>query len=111
MRAAAMKERPSVPLMRQTDGQNIYHTQMSRWLFSDPRYAGMNLDAKVAYTFLLNRFQPSQEPQKTRPCYKDLLLAVIADVNAQVAEREELLEATTRCSRLSFRPNIPYRSR
>ncbi len=60
MRAAAMKERPSFPLMRQTDVQSIYHMQMPRWLFSDPRYAGMSLEAKVAYTFLLNRFQLSR---------------------------------------------------
>ena len=55
-----MKERPDFPLMRQTDVQNIYHMQMPRWLFSDPRYADMSLDAKVAYTFLLNRFQLSR---------------------------------------------------
>ena len=60
MRAATMKERPSFPLMRQTDVQSIYHMQMPRWLFSDPRYAGMGLEAKVAYTFLLNRFQLSR---------------------------------------------------
>ena len=60
MRAAAMKERPDFPLMRQTDVQHIYHMQMPRWLFSDPRYADMSLDAKVAYTFLLNRFQLSR---------------------------------------------------
>ena len=60
MRAATMKERPSFPLMRQTDVQTIYHMQMPRWLFSDPRYAGMSLDAKVSYTFLLNRFQLSR---------------------------------------------------
>ena len=60
MRAAKMKERPDFPLMRQTDVQNIYHMQMPRWLFSDPRYADMSLDAKVAYTFLLNRFQLSR---------------------------------------------------
>lgn len=60
MRAAEMKERPNFPLMRQTDVQNIYHMQMPRWLFSDPRYADMSLDAKVAYTFLLNRFQLSR---------------------------------------------------
>ena len=60
MRAATMKERPSFPLMRQTDVQTIYHMQMPRWLFSDTRYAGMSLDAKVAYTFLLNRFQLSR---------------------------------------------------
>ena len=60
MRAAKMKERPDFPLMRQTDIPHIYHMQMPRWLFSDPRYAGMSLDAKVAYTFLLNRFQLSR---------------------------------------------------
>lgn len=60
MRAATMKERPSFPLMRQTDVQSIYHMQMPRWLFSDPRYAGMSLEAKLTYTFLLNRFQLSR---------------------------------------------------
>ena len=60
MRAAKMKERPSFPLMRQTDVQSVYHMQMPRWLFSDPRYADMSLDAKVTYTFLLNRFQLSR---------------------------------------------------
>ncbi len=60
MRAAEMKKRPDFPLMRQTDVQSIYHMQMPRWLFSDPRYADMSLDAKVAYTFLLNRFQLSR---------------------------------------------------
>lgn len=60
MRAAKMKERPDFPLMRQTDIPHIYHMQMPRWLFSDPRYAEMSLDAKVAYTFLLNRFQLSR---------------------------------------------------
>lgn len=44
----------------QTDVQTIYHMQMPCWLFSDPRYADMNLDAKVTYTFLLNRFQLSR---------------------------------------------------
>ena len=60
MRAATMKDRPDFPLMRQTDVPHIYHMQMPRWLFSDPRYADMSLDAKVAYTFLLNRFQLSR---------------------------------------------------
>jgi len=60
MRAAKMKERPGFSLMKQTDVQNIYYMQMPRWLFSDPRYADMSLDAKVAYTFLLNRFQLSR---------------------------------------------------
>ena len=51
MRAAKMKERPSFQLMVQTDVQSIYHMQMPRWLFSDPRYCEMSLDAKVTYTF------------------------------------------------------------
>ena len=60
MRAAMLKERPDFNLMKQTDIQNLYYMQMPRWLFSDPRYADMSLDAKVAYTFLLNRFQLSR---------------------------------------------------
>ena len=60
MKAAEMKERPTFALMKQTDVQSIYHMQMPRWLFSDPRYADMSLDAKVTYTFLLNRFQLSR---------------------------------------------------
>ena len=51
MRAAKMKERPTFQLMCQTDVQSIYHMQMPRWLFSDPRYCEMSLDAKVTYTF------------------------------------------------------------
>lgn len=60
MRAAKITEHPNFQLMRQTDVHHIYHLQMPRWLFSDPRYADMSLDAKVLYTFLLNRFQLSR---------------------------------------------------
>ena len=60
MKAAEMKERPTFTLMKQTDVQSIYHMQMPRWMFSDPRYADMSLEAKVTYTFLLNRFQLSR---------------------------------------------------
>ena len=60
MRATKLTTRPSFSLMKQTDIQSVYHMQMPRWLFSDPRYADMNLDAKVTYTFLLNRFQLSR---------------------------------------------------
>ena len=60
MRAAKMTERPSFQLMVQTDVQSIYHMQMPRWLFTDPRYTALSLEAKVAYTFLLNRFQLSR---------------------------------------------------
>ena len=50
MRAATMKERPPFPLMRQMDVQSIYHMQMPCWLFSNPRYADMSLEAKVTDT-------------------------------------------------------------
>ena len=60
MRAAQMKERPDFALMRQTDIESIYYMKMPRWLFFDPRYAELSLEAKVAYTFLLNRFQLSR---------------------------------------------------
>ena len=60
MKAAKLTEHPSFRLMRQTGIQNVWHMQMPRWLFSDPRYADMSLDAKVTYTFLLNRFQLSR---------------------------------------------------
>ena len=60
MKAAKMEARPCFSLMKQTDIQSVYHMQMPRWLFSDPRYCEMSLDAKVAYTFLLNRFQLSR---------------------------------------------------
>ena len=37
-----------------------YHLQMPRWLFADSRYKLLALESKVAYTFLLNRFQLSR---------------------------------------------------
>ena len=46
--------------MKQGDVQNIYHLQMPRWLFTDPKYMELALETKVAYTFLLNRFQLSR---------------------------------------------------
>lgn len=60
MKAAPMTQKPSFPLMKQGDIQNIYHLQMPRWLFTDPRYMGLALESKVAYTFLFNRFQLSR---------------------------------------------------
>lgn len=55
-----MTNKPSFPLMKQGNIQNIYHLQMPRWLFTDSRYMGLALETKVAYTFLLNRFQLSR---------------------------------------------------
>ena len=60
MKAAPMTHKPSFPLMKQGDVQNIYHLQMPRWLFTDPKYMALALETKVAYTFLLNRFQLSR---------------------------------------------------
>ena len=37
-----------------------YHLHMPRWLFADSRYKLLALESKVAYTFLLNRFQLSR---------------------------------------------------
>ena len=50
MKAVPMTKKalPS-PLMKQGDIQNIYHLQMPRWLFTDPRYMGLALETKVAY--------------------------------------------------------------
>lgn len=60
MKAAPMKERPAFPLKKQTDIQSVFHLQMPRWLFTDPACRAMSLEAKVVYTFLLNRFQLSK---------------------------------------------------
>jgi hypothetical protein len=60
MKAAPMAERPDFDLMKNTDVQNFYHMQMPRFLFFDKRYMPLSLEAKVAYTFLLNRFQLSK---------------------------------------------------
>lgn len=60
MRAAKLTERPDFALMRQNDVRSFYHLQMPRWLFAEAKYAELSLEAKVAYTFLLNRFQLSR---------------------------------------------------
>ena len=52
--------RPAFTLMKLTDAISYFHMQMPRWLFSDPQYSGLALESKVAYTFLLNRFQLSR---------------------------------------------------
>lgn len=60
MKAAPMTARPNFPLITQADIVSFYHLQMPRWLFSHPKYKTLSLEAKVAYTFLLNRFQLSR---------------------------------------------------
>lgn len=52
--------RPDFALMTLSDTISFFHMQMPRWLFSTPRCAAMSLEAKVAYTFLLNRYQLSR---------------------------------------------------
>ncbi len=52
--------RPAFTLMKLNDAISHFHMQMPRWLFSDPQYNGLSLESKVAYTFLLNRFQLSR---------------------------------------------------
>jgi Replication initiator protein A (RepA) N-terminus. len=60
MKAASLTHRPTFQLMKQSDIQNFYHLQMPRWLFADSAYKPLSLEAKVGYTFLLNRFQLSR---------------------------------------------------
>ena len=52
--------RPAFSLMKLTDAISYFHLQMPRWLFSDSQYSDLSLESKVAYTFLLNRFQLSR---------------------------------------------------
>jgi len=60
MKAATLPNKPGFNLMKQTDIQSFYHMQMPRWLFFDKKYSALTLEAKVVYTFLLNRFQLSK---------------------------------------------------
>ena len=60
MKAAPLTTRPDFPLMTQSDIVSFFHLQMPRWHFSHSRYKSLSLEAKVAYTFLLNRFQLSR---------------------------------------------------
>ena len=60
MKSATLPQRPHFALMKLTDVISFYHLQMPRWLFCDARYKTLSLEAKVAYTFLLNRFQLSR---------------------------------------------------
>lgn len=52
--------RPSFGLMKLSGAISYFHMQMPRWLFCDPHYTDLSLEAKVAYTFLLNRYQLSR---------------------------------------------------
>ncbi|GAB2046260.1 hypothetical protein AGATL06_27590 [Agathobaculum sp. TL06] len=56
----AAEDRPDFTLMKLSGAISYFHMQMPRWLFCDPRYRDMGLESKVAYTFLLNRYQLSR---------------------------------------------------
>ncbi|MCU6790475.1 Replication initiator protein A (RepA) N-terminus [uncultured Butyricicoccus sp.] len=56
----AAEDRPGFTLMKLSGAISYFHMQMPRWLFCDPRYMDMGLESKVAYTFLLNRYQLSR---------------------------------------------------
>ena len=60
MKESASKKRPGYRLLKQGDVVSFFHMQMPRWLFCDKRYKTLSLESKVAYTFLLNRFQLSR---------------------------------------------------
>ncbi len=60
IKAENMTLHPGFPLMKQGDIVSFYHLQMPRWLFTESKYMALSLEAKVAYTFLLNRFQLSR---------------------------------------------------
>ena len=60
MKAAKTDALPDFRLMKQSDIVSFFHLQMPRWLFSHEQYKPLSLEAKVAYTFLLNRFQLSR---------------------------------------------------
>ena len=60
MKQENIENRPSFGLLKLNDVISYYHMQMPRWLFSDSGYSDMMIESKVAYTFLLNRFQLSR---------------------------------------------------
>ena len=66
MKAAQMKIRPDFMLMKQTDVQSIYYMQMPRWLFSDPRYADLSLDAQECLHFLPSEGDRGAKMQENR---------------------------------------------
>ena len=60
MKKTTNETRPGFALMKLSGAISYFHMQMPRWLFCDSRYTDMSLEAKVAYTFLLNRYQLSR---------------------------------------------------
>lgn len=60
MKEPKLQSHPGYKLLTQSDVISYFHMQMPRWLFCDAKYRQLSLEAKVAYTFLLNRFQLSR---------------------------------------------------
>lgn len=60
MKKTTHENRPDFALMKLSGAISYFHMQMPRWLFCDSHYKDMNLETKVAYTFLLNRYQLSR---------------------------------------------------
>lgn len=60
MKEPKLQKKPEYRLLKQSDAVSFFHMQMPRWLFCDPKYKPLSLEAKVTYTFLLNRFQLSK---------------------------------------------------
>lgn len=52
MKEATIQEHPDFLLMKPEDASKDRYMRMPSWLFTDPRYIGLSLDAKVVYTFL-----------------------------------------------------------
>ena len=60
MKGTNLTKRPTYKLLGQSDTISFFHMQMPHWLFCDTKYTSLSLESKVAYTFLLNRFQLSK---------------------------------------------------
>ena len=60
MKEPQLNKKPDYRLLKQSDAITFFHMQMPRWLFCDAKYTLLSLEAKVAYMFLLNRFQLSK---------------------------------------------------
>jgi len=97
MRAAKMTGHPSFSLMKQTDIQNLHYMKMPLWLFSDSHYADMSLDAKVTYTFLLNRFQLSRMKGWINDCGEVFVIFPRLALAKELRVCEKRITAAFRC--------------
>ena len=72
MKKNTNENRPDFALMKLSGAISYFHMQMPRWLFCDPHYTDMSLEAKVAYTFLLNRYQLSRRNGWGKPAWRSV---------------------------------------